>query len=148
MKVVTWTYLRGKLRPDVALLQEARPPGLTPGEHLVFEHVSAGWGTAIYGRNLSLEPLHIRTEYPGRVVAAALTLEAGRRLAVVSIHAPIIKNRLFPHLEAIFTSIEALLKDGTGIVGGDLNTARVAARYWPGFGHDTFWSSIDAGRFL
>lgn len=32
-----WTYLRDKIKPDVALLQEVSPPNLEAGEHFLFK---------------------------------------------------------------------------------------------------------------
>ena len=141
------TYLKNNMRPDVALLQEVSPPELERNEYLLLKNIHQNWGTALYTRNRTLEELKIDS-YPGRVAAAQLDLSAKRRIVAVSVHAPIIEGRVFPYLDEIFDEIESALGNLTFIVGGDLNTARLAERVWPGHGHGPFFERLAKSVFF
>jgi hypothetical protein len=97
-----WRYLRGELRPDIALLQETVPQLLDEGEQLTFSRVHAQWGTAVYARDLELVPISCEPEATDpardRYVAGACIRVGGLNWIVVSVHAPIIKS-VFPNLE-------------------------------------------------
>jgi len=142
-----WGYLRNNIKPDLALLQEVSPPKLSKDECFLFKHVHGSWGTALYSRGISLEELPFQT-HSERVAAAMAKLEAGKEIAVVSIHAPIIEQRVFPYLDRIFDEVESLVSGRAFIVGGDLNTARLAERVWPGHGHGPFFERIAKGQFF
>jgi endonuclease/exonuclease/phosphatase family metal-dependent hydrolase len=141
-----WKYLCEEIRPDIALLQEVKIPDLQADENIVFCAVHRDWGTAIYARGLPLTELSI-PRYPGRVAAATARIHT-RELALASVHAPIINGRVFPHLEFIFDELESALKTHSAIVGGDLNTARLCERVWPGYGHGPFFERIEHGPFV
>ena len=142
-----WAYLRDEIKPDMALLQEVHPPALEDDENLLFEEVHNGWGTALYGRGISLNRVALG-RYPGRVAVALAHVPSGKVFYVASIHAPIIKGRVFPHLSHIFDDIEAMFSEQPAIIGGDLNSARLAEEVWPEYGHGPFFERIDAGRFF
>jgi exonuclease III len=72
----------------------------------------------------------------------------GEAFWVASIHAPIIKGRVFPHLSTIFDELELLFAGRTAIVGGDLNSARLAEVVWPGHGHGPFFARVERGPFV
>ena len=142
-----WTYLRDELEPDIALLQEVCPPPLEDGEALLFEEIRNGWGTALYGKGVSLNKVSLEG-YPGRVAAALVQMQGEQVFYAASVHAPIIERRVFPHLDNIFDGIEAAFSKGTFVIGGDLNSARLAEKVWPGYGHGPFFERIDHGRFF
>ena len=142
-----WAYLRNELKPDIALLQEVCPPPLEDGENLVFEEIHNGWGTALYGKGVSLDRVFLE-EYPGRIAAALVQMSGEQVFYAASVHAPIIEKRVFPHLDNIFDEIEAVFSKGTFVIGGDLNSARLAEEVWPGHGHGPFFKRIDSGRFF
>jgi hypothetical protein len=128
-----WAYLREVIRPDIALLQEASIPALADDESVVFSEIRKPWGTAIYARGIHLEKLSTR-DNPPRVAATTLdTTIDGESLNAVSIHAPVIDRRVFPHLTHIFGEVQSLVGTHPSIVGGDLNTARLAEQVWPGY---------------
>jgi len=139
-----WNYLCNEIKPDIAFLQEVRPPSWISHHTLAFEEVTRGWGTAIFAPSLTLEK-EAFSIYPGRVAAASIVLEKNLPLFIVSIHAPIINNRVFPHLAKIFTELESRYACNSVIVGGDLNSARLAEEVWPGHGHGPFFEQIDKG---
>lgn len=143
-----WEFLRQILRPDIALLQEVNPPTLAGDESLVFQQVHGGWGTALYARGIVLRAVGLSVEYPGRVAGAVATLAAGSELFLASIHAPIIRNRVFPHLSRIVEQIDAATRGRPAILGGDLNSARLAEAVWPGYGHGPFFDHMDRSRFV
>jgi endonuclease/exonuclease/phosphatase family metal-dependent hydrolase len=146
-----WKYLREQIRPDVALLQEVNPPKLPPGETILFSPIFRDWGTAIYAMGFPLRKLPLRRYprgvVPGRVIIAALALET-RELALASIHAPVIRNEVHPHLDRIFDQLEALLQKRSAIIGGDLNSARACEEAWPDSGHGAFFERIGRGPFI
>lgn len=142
-----WAYLRNKIKPDLALLQEVSPPRLHKNEYVLLNVVQGRWGTALYTRDMALEKLTFRT-YPERVVAAQWESSSAEKVVIVSVHAPIIKNRVFPYLDQIFDEIESLVGNQAFIVGGDLNTARLAEKVWSGYGHGPFFERLAKSIFL
>ena len=142
-----WRYLRSNVKPDLALLQEVSPPKRGENEYLLFKNVHGSWGTALYSRDMPLEELPFRT-HSERVAIAKIELRTGQEIVVASIHAPIIKHRVFPYLDRIFDEIESRVDERAFIVGGDLNTARLAEEVWPGHGHGPFFERIAKGRFF
>jgi endonuclease/exonuclease/phosphatase family metal-dependent hydrolase len=137
-----WAYLCNDIKPDLAFLQEVKPPSWVPRHTLIFEEIKRGWGTAIYAPSLTLlkEAFSL---YPGRVAVASIVLNKSLSIFVASIHAPIIKNRVFPHLAKIFAELESYHVSNSVIIGGDLNSARLAEKVWPGHGHGPFFERID-----
>ena len=127
-----WSYLCNDIKPDLALLQEVKPPPWISPDDLVFEEIRAGWGTAIYSPSLVLSKGLFQI-YPGRVAVATTTLNDELTLFVASIHAPIIENRVFPHLTNIFSELESIQSGPSALIGGDLNSARLAEKVWPGY---------------
>lgn len=139
-----WDYLCNTIKPDIALLQEVKPPSGLNCKNIIFEEVYKGWGTAIYSPSFPLLKDHISI-HPGRVALASIPLNGITSLFIVSIHAPIIKNRVFPHLDNIFSEIESRIQLCSALIGGDLNSARLAEQVWPGNGHGPFFERIDSG---
>ena len=143
-----WAYLRNQIEPDLALLQEVSPAKLNSNEYLLFKQVHQNWGTALYTRNMALEELPLAEEYPGRVSVASFKIAAQQEIIAVSIHAPIINGRVFPYLARIFDEIERTVNGRTFIVGGDLNTARLAEKVWPRHGHGAFFDRMTNSIFF
>jgi endonuclease/exonuclease/phosphatase family metal-dependent hydrolase len=141
-----WDYLCNNIKPDIALLQEVKPPSWVPRRTLVFEEITKGWGTSIYTPSLPLSREH-SSLYPGRVALASTMLggDGDSPLLIASIHAPIINGRVFPHLGNIFAEVESKRYTRSAIIGGDLNSARLCEKVWPGYGHGPFFERIDSG---
>ncbi len=139
-----WDYLCNDIKPDIALLQEVKLPPWLPRHTIVFEEITRGWGTAIYAPSLPLSRRHL-SSYPRRVALASTMLDGDFPLFIASIHAPIINGRVFPHLNNIFTELESREYTFRAVVGGDLNSARLAEQVWPGNGHGPFFERIDSG---
>ena len=125
-------------------MQEVKPPSSLPQHTIIFEENYQGWGTAIYAPAFALSA-DFFSVYPKRVVAATIMFN-GWTLLIVSIHAPIINGRVFPHLNNIFAELESKQYGRSTIVGGDLNTARLAEKVWPKHGHGPFFERIDSGN--
>ena len=113
----------------MALLQELKPPELQ-GESLLFEKVYRDWGTGILTRNMPLKEKKVESAdaFPGRVAAGEVKVSPGYDVSVVSVHAPTIEGRVFPYLTEIFDEIERTVGKQMFIVGGDLNSARLAGK--------------------
>jgi hypothetical protein len=77
---------------------------------------------------------------------ASVDIEHDLRLFVASIRAPIINGRVFPHLNNILAEIETRQDAFPSIIGGDLNSARLAEDVWPDCGHGPFFERIDRGE--
>ena len=97
---------------------------------------------------MALEELPLAEEYPGRVSMASFKIAAEQEIMAVSVHAPIINGRVFPYLGKIFDEIEKIVSGRTFIVGGDLNTARLAEKVWPRHGHGAFFERIANSIFF
>lgn len=132
------------LKPDLAFLQKVKPPSWIPNRALLFEEVTRGWGTAIFAPFLTFTK-EVFSHYPGRVASASIALNKTKSLFVASIHAPIIDGRVFPHLAMILSELESMSAGHSAIIGGDLNSARLAEKVWPGNGHGPFFERIDRG---
>jgi len=143
-----WLYLREQIKPDLALLQEVKPIELRDNECMLFRQIIQNWGTALYTRNMPLKELILPTKYSGRTIAATLKIPDGREATAVSIHAPIINGRVFPYLSEIFEEIEKAISGKPFIVGGDLNTARLAEKVWPRHGHGPFFERMAQSTFF
>ncbi len=139
-----WAYLCNDIKPDLAFLQEVRPPSWVPRHTLIFEEITRGWGTAIYAPSLTLSK-EAFSLYPGRVAVASIVLNKNLSIFVASIHAPIINNQVFPHLDNIFAELESYHVSNSAVIGGDLNSARLAEKVWPDNGHGPFFERIDKG---
>lgn len=138
-----WKFLRDCISPNMALLQETRPPSLEINERIILGKIHQGWGTAIYLRDLQPNSVLKFGQYPNRTVVTSVLLPSSKVVFVVSIHAPIINGRVFPYLTEIFNDIEGELAAKSCIVGGDLNSARLAEKAWPNHGHGPFFERLD-----
>ncbi len=166
MRVLTWNmgfwqrrvehdralqYLFAELQPDVALLQEVRRP-LPDDARFVFVPAHSDWGTAVYLRSaLDPHPFCLSVDVParpGRAAGASIRVPSGKEIAFVSVHVPIVLGRVIPSARCIFGGLSTDLSGRSFFVGGDLNTARSAEGYWPGYGHDDFWQWLDASEFM
>jgi endonuclease/exonuclease/phosphatase family metal-dependent hydrolase len=81
-------------------------------------------------------------------VRVATVTGRGRELARARVHAPVIKNEVHPYLDRVFKKLEALFKNRSAIVGGDLNSSRLCEQRWPGSGHGPFFERIMKGPFV
>ena len=142
-----WAPLRCELKPDIAVLQEVRIPPLEEVEAVIFKPVRAPWGTAIYIKGGLLKELPMQ-RYQSRVAAATFCNARGREFRVASIHSPIIDNHVFPYLSHIFDELQVLFSGHVAILGGDLNSARLAEKVWPGNGHGPFFEQLERGSFF
>jgi exonuclease III len=142
-----WAYLRNDIKPDLALLQETGDVKLQQDECFLFKPIHQNWGTALYTRNIPIHEVKIE-KYPNRVAAASLDLPGNRKVVAVSVHAPIINGRVFPFLEEIFGEIENRVCNKAFVVGGDLNTARLAEFVWPRHGHGHFFERLAKSIFF
>jgi len=138
-----WKFLRDCIGPDIALLQETRPPSLNSNEGIILGEIHQGWGTAIFLRDFQANSAIEFSRYPNRTVATSIRLPSGKAVIVASIHAPIIQGRVFPHLAEIFDDIKDKVAGESCIVGGDLNSARLAEKVWPNHGHGPFFERLD-----
>lgn len=138
-----WKFLRDYISPNMALLQETRPPSLESNERIILGEIHQGWGTAIYLRDLQPNSVLEFDRYPNRTVVTSVHLPSSKVVFLVSIHAPIINGRVFPYLTEIFNNIEGELAEKSCIVGGDLNSARLAEKAWPNYGHGPFFERLD-----
>lgn len=67
-------------------------------------------------------------------------------LSIASVHARVIDRRVIPPLYETFEELRPRLGHRF-IVGGDLNTAREAARRWPRNRHAEFWNDLEEWGF-
>jgi len=143
-----WEYLREEIKPDLALLQEVIINEIQPDEKIILNKIHGNWGTALCTKKLSLETVEFDSNYPNRVALGSTKSPKGFEVIAASIHAPIVNNRVFPHLDKIFDELKEVLNCRTFIVGGDLNSARLCEKVWPGYGHGPFFKKLSESIFF
>lgn len=152
----TWAFLQQTLRPDIALVQEAMAPEDLPEnlrEDLRDRYrdlwtpawPNGGWGSAILSRFRDLE-LDWKDWHRGAVVMAHCTVPSLGPVSIANVHARVINRRVIPPLYETFEEVRPRLGHRF-IVGGDLNTAREAARRWPRNRHAEFWHDLEEWGF-
>ena len=77
-----------------------------------------------------------------RVLALRSRLDGIGDVVLASFHAGIIEGRVIPALRVSVEGLLPFLKGNRFILGGDLNTARGAAAFWPGHGRAEFFAWI------
>lgn len=148
------------LDADVALVQEAIQPDWLDEQHHVhwrrsWPEPGPIWGTGIVTKKrFSLEPI-FRDVPDTRFVMARLTTNTAEFL-VVSIHAFTTMDpayfsdrRSLRFIDRLQANFDAIRDDCTDrfIVGGDLNSGRIAESTWPSHGHEAFWAALDEAGF-
>lgn len=147
------------LDADIALVQEAVLPAWLHHEHdvhwLPAWPKTRRWGTGIVAKKeCALLPL--QHSAPDTRYAMGRVIIGNTPVVVVSIHAFTTMRRdwfsdnmslsFVQRLQATFDAIGDRLKDRF-VVGGDLNTGRIAEEIWPGQGHGAFWKGLDGRGF-
>jgi exonuclease III len=142
-----WEYLLEAIRPDLALVQEVRrPPDRL--KNVLWKMVGrTGWGTAVFAKDLALQELRLQAHL-GRIVAARVVVDGGRQITVASLHAPVRNGRVIPNLRLMMEMLQPFLAPGSFMIGGDLNTCRLAEKAWPRCGHAEFFDEIEAKGFI
>jgi exonuclease III len=125
------------LGADIALIQEAVPPPWIAGTHGLLW--TQAWPTRAWGTGIAVKGKHElsgidRPIEGGRFVAGRLKAQRGP-IVLVSVHARTDVPEFIPPLRRTFKAIRDECADSRFIVGGDLNTARRAEEFWPGYGH-------------
>jgi len=142
-----WHYLLG-LAPDIALLQEALPPGWVRTEGTLVHGPITWWGSVIFSPRLPLERFRLPEESNlhalGRYLAfATASLPDGSDALIASVHAvarkatkaqlgsldaAVVSRRSAgrPRVnDVVFAGIEPIVREKPFIVSGDWNTARL-----------------------
>ncbi len=144
-----WAYLVEELRPDIALLQEVRPPASFEGNNLLYTAIggSRRWGSAIFTNGLPIHGIPIEN-HKGWVVAGEILLPNNSKAVAVSIHARFIEREVFPHLNYLFDDLSPVLEEQTFIVGGDLNAARLIDEVYGTRCDSEFFDRIESSGFF
>jgi exonuclease III len=142
----TWAFLVGTLDPDIALVQEAILPTDLPDQYQVRwtpAWPDGRWGSAVLSRFRNLEP-DWEDWRRGAVLMAHCSIPSLGPVSIASVHARVnpLTHRVIPDLRETFDHLRRRLGDRF-ILGGDLNTAREAARRWPRNGHLEFWRDVE-----
>ncbi len=144
-----WGYLTDEIKPDIALLQEVRPPVSFHGNQLLYSAIGStrNWGLAIYTQGLSVREIPIE-DFKGWVVVCEVLLPDSSKIIVVSIHAQIVKGYVFPNLTNLFAVLTPILQDKQFIVGGDLNSCRLIDKVQRTKYHTEFFDRIESSGFF
>lgn len=144
-----WNYLTKEIKPDIALLQETRPPLSFESNSFLYNSIGGtrNWGSAIYTRDLPVREIPI-DDYKGWVVACEVLLPDNSEVIVISIHAQIIKGYVFPNLSNVFAALSPILQDRQFIVGGDLNSCRLIDKVQRTKYHTEFFDRIESTGFF
>ena len=87
-----WSFLVDRIAPDIALVQEARPPSDIDPTGLVWHPVlrkdgkQEEWGSGILTRGLPLTELSFENSHPGSLVGAEVALPNGLPLTTFSMY--------------------------------------------------------------
>lgn len=153
-----WGFLLSELRPDIALVQEARVPDGTGYEVLWTKALNGRslkesvWGSAILSRvgkpetKFTLSAADIAAR--GAVQIASCTIAGLGKTTLANIHSRLGKGKVkvIPNLRRTFEVVTCALQDRF-IVGGDLNTARLLGKVYPKeYLHAAFWDEVDSGK--
>jgi hypothetical protein len=102
------------------------------------------WGSAILSRVGKPDPTW-QERSGGAVVLAQLAIPSIGLVSIASVHARVMDDAVIRAQRGTFETMRSHLRSRF-IVGGDLNTARLAATAWPVYGHGEFWSDLDGCR--
>ena len=158
-KAATWQYMVDDIAPDLAFLQEARPPAMFQDKCFIYQRVPAEnytWGSAIYSPRLPITERAV-AGHEGWVVAGEMTLPNGMDVIVVSVHGSMISSPkmgyVFPNLDNLFRrDLRPSLEGREFIVGGDLNASRLIyknyPRAYPTDAHGEFFDWVESHGFV
>ena len=120
-----WPALQRRLRADVLLTQESRPPAAA-GRHrtALWDEAARGWGTGLYARTLAVKPLEVKG-FRGWVTGGELAgaRPGGNPLRIFSVHCPAGKGGYVATVHRILDALQALPGGADLILGGDFNVA-------------------------
>jgi endonuclease/exonuclease/phosphatase family metal-dependent hydrolase len=140
-----WQHL-ASLEADIILLQEAVLPAKQIGSSQVVgaEHRSEAW-TYVYAATLKAEavseveidPVH------GRAAAGRFRLLSDAELLVASVHTDTTSGSVARKNTAIFKALTERFAGTPFLIGGDLNSCRLAEGHAPGWiGHRAFFDGL------
>jgi endonuclease/exonuclease/phosphatase family metal-dependent hydrolase len=155
-----WDFLLNELKPDIALLQEARLPEVPGYDVLWTSALERGeslkpltWGSAVLSRvgkplmRYALAPEDLARR--GAVQIASCTISGLGEATIANIHSRLgDKHEVQKVIPNLRETIDLVLATAGPrfIVGGDLNTGRsLGTAYGPKYGHGDFWNETDAG---
>jgi exonuclease III len=112
-----WTYLTEEIRPDIALLQECKPPPVMNREYNIIYHEIGGarnWGSAVLARSYTIKEVEFENSHPGCVVAAEIEI-LGITLTAISVYGMLCKHNYAT------TTMHRILSDLTPLIHGQRN---------------------------
>lgn len=128
-----WMYLTKELQPDIALLQEIKPPILFDETHDIHYHKNgqkSNWGTAIISKKYSYFKYHFNSYYKGSAGLMCFDFRISNKiiLTVINIYGKIDSNlyatTTIHHMLSDLTPIlHKQKKDRFIIMGGDFNVS-------------------------
>ena len=138
MRILTYNFLHGgsaardawmsinRLKPDILLAQECRPPPTVAPRQTIFAEAVAGrWGTGLFLARGTIRRLEVRG-FTGWVAGGELDRRAWlteRPLRVFSVHCPAGQRGYIRSMHGLLDAL-ARLADGADLVlGGDFNVA-------------------------
>jgi exonuclease III len=146
-----WGFLMDELAPDIALIQEARPPAGVDPSGMTWCPVKRRngkveqWGTGIVTKGLPINCLLVECSHPGGLVAAEVSIPDHPAVTVISMYGVL---ESVPHGQAYATTtVHRMLSDltyllmGEGeyagkhknvVLGGDLNISVQCDEMWGG----------------
>lgn len=115
-----WEYLIDELHPDIALVQEARPPAAYSLDgRLIWHQIleKGDWGSGIFSKNYLLREIDFDNSYPGALVGAEVILPDDIRMAVFSLYGQLDK-KYGDKTGYATTSVQKMISDLTWILIG------------------------------
>ena len=133
VKERAWDFLRYKVAPDIALVQEAhRPVGLGKGEQFIYPDTVTGTigASGIWSRELPLQQVPLATSLPNALIAGTVALPSGKApLLAISMYGTFdTTSHVTPNLHRMISDLHHMLIDkaykGRIVIGGDWNVDR------------------------
>ncbi len=130
-----WDYLFNEISPDIALVQEARPPGNTAFQGCIWKPVKRvsgkeeKWGSGVLTKSLPLKELEFRNCHPGALVGAEVELPGNKVLSAFSLYGLLDEGYATTTVHRMLSDLTFILmgkgeykgKNRNVLLGGDLN---------------------------
>ena len=128
-----WKYLFDDINPDIALLQEIKPPKTDFDNRSLIYHELDGkrsWGTALFSKFPIIREVYSNNSYPGSagLIVAEISLDDSVVLTIVNIYGQLDYNgyasTTMHHILSDLTPILHHKGNRKIILGGDFNVSR------------------------
>lgn len=147
-----WNYLFNNLNPDIALMQEIKPPEMQMDNRSFLYHEIDGkrkWGTALYSKYPIQKEIYSNKSYPGAsgLITAEININDSITVTVINIYGQLdCNNYATTTMHHILSDLTPIL-DHKGkrniILGGDFNVSKQFDEKYNGPSHRIVFERIE-----